>query len=203
MKRFILMSVFILFSIIGNSQKKMSLQISPSFFIGNSVIVGDNTSFTNLKEEETHILNYSNNYGVNFNIFWRDRFSYYQSKLNGIKVGILSSNSFQSITYSTNISNSYTLKDMHQFIDIPVLFTQSSTNHQVFIFEVGPMFSYYINDNNWYFSAVGKMGINNHISKRLSYSILFSNFYTKLSTPKRFRLNNGLEFNLIYRVTKK
>jgi hypothetical protein len=203
MKRFILMSVFILFSIIGNSQKKMSLQISPSFFIGNSVIVGDNTSFTNLKEEETHILNYSNNYGVNFNIFWRDRFSYYQSKLNGIKVGILSSNSFQSITYSTNISNSYTLKDMHQFIDIPVLFTQSSTNHQVFIFEVGPMFSYYINDNNWYFSAVGKMGINNHISKRLSYSILFSNYYTKLSKPQRFRLNNGLEFNLIYRVTKK
>ena len=198
------MSMFILFSLIGNSQKKMSIQVSPSFFIGNSILVEDNTSFTNLREE-TSILNSSKNYGVNFNIFWRDRFSYYQSKLNGVKIGVLKSTSFQSITYNytLNLSDSYTLKNIHQFVDIPILFTQSSTNHQVFIFEVGPMFSYYINDNNWYFSAVGKMGINNHISKRLSYSILFSNYYTKLSTPQRFRLNNGLEFNLIYRITNR
>lgn len=198
------MSMFILFSLIGNSQKKMSIQVSPSFFIGNSIIVENNTSFTNLREE-TSILNSCRNYGVNFNIFWRDRFSYYQSKLNGVKIGFLKSTSSQSITYNYSLvpSDAQTVKNLHQFIDIPILFTQSSTNHQIFIFEAGPMYSYYINNNTWHFSAVGKMGISNHISKRLSYTILFSNYYTKLSEPQRFRLNNGLEFNLIYRVTKK
>ena len=202
MKRFILMSMFILFSLIGNSQKKMSIQASPSFFIGNSILVDDNTSFTDLREE-SHILNLSRNYGVNLHIFWTDRFSYYQSKLNGVKIGVLRSISSQSINYYNPPSNFQTVKNLHQFIDIPILFTQSSTNHQAFIFEFGPMFSYYLNNKTWHISAVGKMGICNHISNRLSYTILFSNYYTNLSKPQRFRINNGLEFNLIYRVTKK
>lgn len=202
MKRFILMFIFILFSIIGNSQKKMSLQISPSFFIGNSIIIEENSNLANIKEKEIHIFNYSNSYGLNFNIFWKDRFSYYQSKLNGIKIGILKSESTQRITFNLN-NEIFEIRDFHNFIDVPILFTQSSTNHQVFILEGGPMFSYYINYNTWHFSAVGKIGISNHISKKLSYTILFSNYYTKLYKPQRFRLNNGLEFNLIYRLSKK
>jgi hypothetical protein len=193
-----------LFYIIGKGQKKMIFQISPSYFFGNSVIVKENTSFVNLKEE-THLLNSSRNYGVNFYFSWSGRFTYYQSKVNGFRIGILKSTSNQSITYNytQKLSGFYTVKELHQFIDIPILFTQSATNHQIFIFECGPMFSYYINNKKWYFSAVGKMGINNHISKKITYSILFTNYYTKLSGNDRFRMNNGLEFNLIYKLTSR
>ena len=204
MKRFLLLSVFMLFYIIGNSQRKIIVQISPSFFFGNSVIVKDNTSFLSAKEE-THLLNSSRSYGANFYFTWRDRFSYYQSKTNGLRIGILKSTSDQSITYNytSNLSDLYTVKELHQFIDIPILFTQSATNHQIFIFEAGPMYSYYINNKKWYFSAVGKMGVNNHISERITYSILFTNYYTRLTGNDRFRMNNGLEFNLIYKLTSR
>jgi hypothetical protein len=204
MKRFLLISVFMLFYLIGKGQKKLIFQISPSYFFGNSVIVKENTSFVNLKEE-THLLNQSKSYGVNFYFTWRDRFSYYQSKTNGFRIGILKSTSNQSITYNytPNLSDSYTVKELHQFIDIPILFTQSATNHQIFIFEGGPMYSYYINNKKWYFSAVGKMGVNNHIGERITYSILFANYYTRLTGNDRFRMNNGLEFNLIFKLTSK
>jgi len=190
------MIIFFLLAFISNAQKRMNIQISPSFSFGNSVIVQENTSFINF-QEETHLFNNYINYGINSNIFFTNRYSYYQSRLNGLKIGILRSVSNQSISY-----NKKTLKNKYSFIDIPILFTQSSTNHQVFVFEVGPMFTYSTDDRKSYFSGVFKMGISNHISKKISYNILFSNNYTKLSKPKKFKLNNGIEFNLLYRINK-
>jgi len=204
MKRFILTSILILLSIIGYGQKKISILASPTISWGNSVFVRDNTSFVDLREETT-FLNSSSSYGLNLNLFWRDRYSYYQSRLYGFKVGVIRTRSIQSITYNPNLilADAITIKEINKFINIPILFTQSSTNHQILIYEVGTSLSYYENDRQWYGSFIGKIGLNAHISKELSYSILLSNTYIKLRNNSRYKLDNVIEFNLMYKITKR
>jgi hypothetical protein len=183
----------------------MSFQLSPTYFYGNSVVFDENSSFTNLKNESI-LFNRSTSYGLSGLLFKRDRFSYYQSRQYGIKISILKSTSSQKIVYDptpgSNFKDIYTTNTTYSFIDVPLLFTQASTNHQTFIYEVGPVYSYYLNKKSSKMGIIFKAGLHNHISNRLTYSILFSSNGTRLG-HNYYRLVNGFELNLIYRISRR
>lgn len=136
---------------------------------------------------------------------FRDRYSYYQAKQYGIKISFLKSESSQKIVYdptpNTNTSDISIVNNTYSYFEIPILFTQGATNHQTFIYEVGPVYSYYVNANESKLGFIGKLGIHNHISKKIMYSILLSSNNTIMG-KKYWRLSNGLEFNLIYTLYK-
>lgn len=115
------------------------------------------------------------------------------------------SRSSQTIVYdptlTSNLNDIKVVTDVYNFIEVPILFTQSATNHQIVIYEIGPVYSYLINDGSSNIGAMAKFGINNHLSNRLSYSFLFSSNNTFLKS--KFRTANGLELNLIYRLNGK
>jgi len=203
MKRFILILLTLIPSILFS--QKISFHLAPTYFYGNSVIVDKNTSFTNFRNE-SKLFNSSSSYGISGTFFKRDRFSYYQSRQYGVKVSILKSTSSQKIVYdpspSSNLNDIYMVKNTYSFIEIPVLFTQAATNHQTFVVEVGPVYSYYLNEKSSKIGLMLKAGIHNHISKKLTYSFLFSSTGTRLG-DNYYRLSNGFELNLIYRLSRK
>lgn len=201
MKRFILIILSILPLLL---KSQTSFQLSPCYFIGSSVIFDENSSFTNFRNE-SKIFNLSESYGISSLFMFRDRWSYYQTKQYGIKVSILKSVSRQKIIYdptpSSNLNDVYSVTNKYSFIEVPILFTQGATNHQLLIFETGPVYSYYIQEKSNKFGFMVKFGIHNHISKPLMYSILLSSNNTIMG-DKYWRLSNGLEFNLIYKMSK-
>jgi hypothetical protein len=166
------------------------------------VIVDKNTSFTDFRNE-SKLFNRSTSYGISGIFLRRNRFSYYQSNQYGVKFSILKSTSSQKIAYdptpSTNLSDIYIVKNTYSFIEIPILFTQAATNHQTFIYEIGPVYSYYLNEKSSKIGLMAKAGIHNHISNRFTYSFLFSSNGTRLG-DNYYRLVNGFELNLIYRL---
>ena len=182
--------------------QRISYQISPTYFYGSSTIIDDQTSFTDLKNE-SKLINKSTSYGVSILILSRSKYRYYQSKKYGVKISLLRSLSTQRIAYSPTkkINDIRNVTNFYNFIEVPILFTQSTTNHQIVIYEIGPVYSYLINDGSSNIGAMAKFGINNHISNRLSYSFLFSSNNTFLKS--KFRTVNGLELNLIYRLNGK
>jgi len=141
--------------------------------------------------------------GASIIILSRNRYRYYQSRQFGVKLSVLKSRSSQTIVYdpTLNLNDIKVVNNVYNFIEIPILFTQSSTNHQVVIYEIGPVYSFLINDRSSNVGAMAKLGINNHISDRLSYSFLFSSNNTFLRS--KFRTSNGFELNLIYRISGK
>ncbi len=185
-------------------KSQISIQISPSYFIGSSVVFDENSSFVDFRKE-SKLFNISKSYGFSGLLMFRDRYSYYQSKQYGVKISFLKSQSTQTIIYdptpNSNLSDINRVTNTYSFFEIPILFTQGATNHQTFIFEVGPVYSYYIEDKYSKLGFMGKMGIHNHITKSLMYSILFSSNNTVMGN-KYWRLSNGLEFNLIYTLYK-
>lgn len=193
----IILSLFPLFS-----KSQVSFQISPCYFFGTSVIFDENSSFVDFRNE-SKLFNSSNSYGISGLLMGRTRYSYYQSKKYGLKISIIKSNSSQTIIYdptpSTDLSDIKKVTNTYSFFEVPILFTQGSTNHQSFIFEAGPVYSYYIQGKTSKLGFMGKIGIHNHISKSLMYSILFSSNNTIMGR-KYWRLSNGLEFNLIYNL---
>jgi hypothetical protein len=199
MKWFILI-ILSIFPLLSNSQT--SFQISPSYFFGSSVVFDDNSSFTNFRNE-SKLFNRSESYGLSGLIMFRDRWTYYQTKQYGIRISILKSISTQKIVYdptpNSNLGDIYSVTNKYSFIEVPVLFTQGATNHQMLIFEAGPVYSYYIQENSNKLGFIFKAGIHNHISKPLMYSILLSSNNTIMGR-KYWRLSNGLEFNLIYKI---
>ncbi len=199
MKWFILI-ILSIFPLLSNSQT--SFQISPSYFFGSSVVFDDNSSFTNFRNE-SKLFNRSESYGLSGLIMFRDRWTYYQTKQYGIRISILKSISTQKIVYdptpNSNLGDIYSVTKKYSFIEVPVLFTQGATNHQMLIFETGPVYSYYIQENSNKLGFIFKAGIHNHISKPLMYSILLSSNNTIMGS-KYWRLSNGLEFNLIYKI---
>lgn len=199
MKWFILI-ILSIFPLLSNSQT--SFQISPSYFFGSSVVFDDNSSFTNFRNE-SKLFNRSESYGLSGLIMFRDRWTYYQTKQYGIRISILKSISTQKIVYdptpNSNLGDIYSVTNKYSFIEVPVLFTQGATNHQMLIFETGPVYSYYIQENSNKLGFIFKAGIHNHISKPLMYSILLSSNNTIMGR-KYWRLSNGLEFNLIYKI---
>lgn len=203
MKRFILILLILIPSILFS--QKISSHFSPTYFYGNSVIIDKNTSFTDFRNE-SKLFNSSTTYGISGIFLRRDRFSYYQSRQYGVKVSILKSTSSQRIVYdptpSSNLNDIYSVRNTYSFIEIPVLFTQAATNHQAFIVEIGPVYSYYLNEKSSKIGLMLKAGIHNHISKRFTYSFLFSSNGTRLG-DNYYRLVNGFELNLIYRLSKK
>ena len=200
MKRFILI-LLTLIPILSFSQK-VNFHLSPTYFFGSSVIIDKNTSFTDFRNE-SKLFNRATSYGISGIFLRRNRFSYYQSRQYGVKFSILKSTSSQKIVYdptpSTNLKDIYTVKNTYSFIEIPVLFTQAATNHQTFVFEFGPVYSYYLNDRSSKVGVMLKAGIHNHISNRLTYSFLFNSNGTRLG-DSYYRLVNGFELNLIYRL---
>ena len=204
MKRFILIFL-LLFPCALFSQSRISFQLSPTYFYGNSVVFDENSSFTDFRNE-SKLFNRSTSYGLSGLLFKRDRFSYYQSRQYGVKISILKSTSSQKIVYDptpgSNFKDIYTTNTTYSFIDVPLLFTQASTNHQTFIYEVGPVYSYYLNEKSSKMGMMFKAGLHNHISNRLTYSFLFSSNGTRLG-HKYYRLSNGFELNLIYRITRR
>ncbi len=193
--------LLIFLSSVSYSQR-ISYQISPTYFYGSSVIIDDQTSFTNLRNE-SKIFNRSTSVGASIIILSRNRYRYYQSRQFGVKLSVLKSRSSQTIVYdpTLNLNDIKVVNNVYNFIEIPILFTQSSTNHQVVIYEIGPVYSFLINDRSSNVGAMAKLGINNHISDRLSYSFLFSSNNTFLRS--KFRTSNGFELNLIYRISGK
>ena len=119
---------------------------------------------------------------------------------------ITKTTSSQKIAYdptpSSNLSDIYIVKNTYSFIEIPILFTQAATNHQTFIYEIGPVYSYYLNEKSSKIGLMAKAGIHNHISNRFTYSFLFSSNGTRLG-DNYYRLVNGFELNLIYRLSKR
>jgi hypothetical protein len=203
MKRFIL--IFLLFLPAILFSQKISIQISPTYFYGNSVIFDENSSFTNFRNE-SQLFNRSTSYGISGLLLFRDRYTYYQSRQYGVKISILKSTSSQKVIYdptpSSNFNDIYTINTTYSFIEVPLLFTQASTNHQTFIYEVGPVYSYYLNEKSSKMGLMFKAGLHNHISNRLTYSFLFSSNGTILG-HKYYRLVNGFELNLIYRISRR
>lgn len=193
--------LLIFLSSVSYSQR-ISYQISPTYFYGSSVIIDDQTSFTNLRNE-SKIFNRSTSVGASIIILSRNRYRYYQSRQFGVKLSVMKSRSSQTIVYdpTLNLNDIKVVNNVYNFIEIPILFTQSSTNHQVVIYEIGPVYSFLINDRSSNVGAMAKLGINNHISDRLSYSFLFSSNNTFLRS--KFRTSNGFELNLIYRISGK
>ena len=185
-------------------KSQISIQISPSYFIGSSVIFDENSSFVDFRKE-SKLFNISKSYGISGIFMFRDQYSYYQSKQYGIKVSLIKSQSTQTIVYdptpNTDLSDISSVTNTYSFFEIPLLFTQGATNHQTFIFEAGPVYSYYIEEKSSKLGFMGKMGIHNHITKSLMYSILLSSNNTVMGN-KYWRLSNGLEFNLIYTLYK-
>jgi hypothetical protein len=202
MKKLILMLLIFLSSV--SYSQRISYQISPTYFYGSSVIIDDQTSFTNLRYE-SKLFNRSTSAGLSILLLKRDRYRYYQSKQFGVKISLLRSRSSQTIVYdptlTSNLNDIKVVTDVYNFIEVPILFTQSATNHQIVIYEIGPVYSYLINDGSSNIGAMAKFGINNHLSNRLSYSFLFSSNNTFLKS--KFRTANGLELNLIYRLSGK
>lgn len=184
--------------------QRISYQISPTYFYGSSVIIDDQTSFTNLRNE-SKMLNRSSSVGASIIILSRNRYRYYQSRQFGVKLSVLKSRASQTIVYDPtltyNLNDIKVVNNVYNFIEVPILFTQSATNHQVVIYEIGPVYSFLINDKSSNIGAMAKLGINNHISDRLSYSFLFSSNNTFLRS--KFRTSNGFELNLIYRISGK
>ena len=203
MKRFILI-LLTLIPILLFSQR-VNFHLSPTYFFGNSVIIDKNTSFTDFRNE-SKLFNRSTSYGISGIFLRRNRFSYYQSNQYGVKFSILKSTSSQKIAYdptpSSNLSDIYIVKNTYSFIEIPILFTQAATNHQTFIYEIGPVYSYYLNEKSSKIGLMAKAGIHNHISNRFTYSFLFSSNGTRLG-DNYYRLVNGFELNLIYRLSKR
>jgi hypothetical protein len=201
MKTFLLiiLSILPLFS-----KSQISFQVSPNYFIGSAVVFDENSSFTDFRKE-SKLFNLSKSYGVSGILMFRNHYSYYQAKQYGLKLSILKSTSTQKIVYdptpNTNLSDITSVTNTYSFIEIPLLFTKGSTNHQIFIFELGPVYSYLIKERLNRIGAMGKIGIYNHISKDISYSILLCSNNTKMGR-NYWRLSNGLELNLIYTVTK-
>jgi hypothetical protein len=204
MKRFILIFLLLLPCILF-SQSRKSFQLSPTYFYCNSVVFDENSSFTDFRNE-SKLFNRSTSYGLSGLFFKRDRFSYYQSRQYGLKISILKSTSSQKIVYDptpgSNFKDIYTTNTTYSFIEVPLLFTQASTNHQTFIYEIGPVYSYYLNERSSKIGLMVKAGIHNHISDRLTYSFLFSSNGTRLG-QKYYRLVNGFELNIIYRISKR
>jgi len=199
MKRFILI-ILSIFPLLLNSQT--SFQISPNYFFGTSVVFDENSSFTDFRNE-SKLFNKSESYGLSGIVMFRDRWTYYQTKQYGIKISILKSVSTQKIVYdptpSSNMKDIYSVMKKYSFIEVPILFTQGATNHQTFIIETGPVYSYYIQEKSNKIGFAFKAGIHNHISKPIMYSILLSSNNTAMG-KKYWRLSNGLEFNLIYKI---
>ncbi len=199
MKWFILI-ILSIFPLLSNSQT--SFQISPIYFYGSSVVFNENSSFTDFRNE-SKLFNRSESYGVSCILMFKDRWTYYQTKQYGVKISFLKSLSTQRIVYDptpgSNFNDIYSVTNKYSFIEIPILFTQGATNHQMFIFETGPVYSYYIQEKSNKLGFMVKCGIHNHISKPLMYSILFSSNNTIMG-DKYWRLSNGLEFNLIYKI---
>ena len=146
MKRFILI-ILSIFPLLLNSQT--SFQISPNYFFGTSVVFDENSSFTDFRNE-SKLFNKSESYGLSGIVMFRDRWTYYQTKQYGIKISILKSVSTQKIVYdptpSSNMKDIYSVMKKYSFIEVPILFTQGATNHQTFIIETGPVYSYYIQE---------------------------------------------------------
>jgi len=203
MKSFILTLLILIPSILFS--QKISFNLSPTYFFGNSVIVDKNTSFVDFRNE-SKLFNRSTTYGISGTFLRRNKFSYYQSKQYGIKVSILKSTSSQKISYDptpdVNLNDIYSVRNVYSFIEIPVLFTQASTNHQSFIIEGGPVYSYFLNNKTSKIGLMGKAGIHSHLSKKTTYSFLFSSNFTRLG-DNYYRIVNGFEINLIYRLSKK
>ena len=89
---------------------------------------------------------------------------------------------------------------MFTYLQIPLLYTQTSTNHQLFIWELGPVYNLELSQSKSYLGVMFNFGIYNHISERFTYSVLASSNYTKFSEGN-YRIVNGLQLNLIYRLT--
>jgi hypothetical protein len=181
-------------------KSQISFQVSPNYFIGSSVVFDEKSSFVDFRNE-SKLFNLSKSFGVSGILMFRDRYSYYQSKQWGVKLSILKSQSTQKIIYdptpNSNLSDIKSVTNIFNFIEIPILFTQGATNHQTFIFESGPVLSYYLQEKKSKFGFIFKFGIYNHLSKLLSYSILVSSNSTIMG-DKYWRLSNGLETNIIY-----
>jgi len=212
MKRFILTMITSIILVCNLSaqrrtyaEQRMSVKISPTYFFGNSVFVDQNTSFTDFRRESS-LFNKSNSIGISgiFTILNKRR--YYQSNEYGIRIIVQKSESTQKITYdptpSKDFSDIYIVRDKYSFIEVPILFTQASSNHQLFIYELGPVYTYYLNEKSSKIGIMLNLGIYNHISERISYSVLFSSNYTRLS-ENSYRLVNGLQMNFIYRISSR
>ncbi len=182
------------------SKSQISFQVSPNYFFGTSVVFDDKSSFVDFRNE-SKLFNISKSYGVSGTLMFRDRYSYYQSKQWGLKISLLKSQSTQTIVYdptpNSNLNDISSVTNVYNFFEVPILFTQGATNHQIFIFEAGPVYTYHIENRKNKFGFIGKMGIYNHISKLISYSILLNSNNTVMG-KRYWRLSNGLEFNLIY-----
>jgi hypothetical protein len=208
MKRFILTTFLTIISLCGFSQRtysqqRLSIKLSPTYFIGNSVYVDPKTSFTDFRNESS-IFNKSESYGLSGIMTIRSRKRYYYSKERGVKLSVLRSQSSQTITYdptpSYDFSDIYSVKSEFTYLQVPLLYTQASTNHQLFIWELGPVYNYEFLQKKSYLGFMANFGIYNHLSERLSYSVLASSNYTKFGEGN-YRIVNGLQLNLIYRLT--
>jgi hypothetical protein len=208
MKRFILTTLLAILSLCTfaqrtYSQQRLSIKLSPTYFIGNSVYVDPKTSFIDFRNESS-IFNKSDAYGISGIVTIRSKQRYYYSKERGIKLSVLRSSSSQKITYDPtpdyDLSDVYSVTSNFTYLQIPLLYTQASTNHQLFIWELGPVYNLELSQNKSYLGVMFNFGIYNHISERFTYSILASSNYTKFSNSN-YRIVNGLQLNLIYRLT--
>jgi hypothetical protein len=185
------------------SQQRVSIKLSPTYFIGNSVYVDPKTSFTDFRNESS-IFNKSESYGLSGIMTIRSKMRYYYSKERGLRLSILRSQSTQTITYdptpSSDLSDVYSVKSEFTYLQIPLLYTQASTNHQLFIWELGPVYNYEFYNKESYLGLMFNCGIYSHFSERLTFSLLASSNYTKFSQDN-YRIVNGLQLNLIYRLT--
>jgi len=208
MKRFILTTLLAISSLCTfaqrtYSQQRLSIKLSPTYFIGNSVYVDPKTSFTDFRNESS-VFNKSESYGLSGIMTIRSKKRYYYSKERGIKLSVLRSHSSQTITYDPtpdfDLSDVYTVRNEFTYLQVPLLYTQGSTNHQILIWELGPVWNYELSQKQSYLGVMFNFGIYNHISERFTYSILASSNYTKFSKDN-YRIVNGLQVNLIYRLT--
>ena len=115
--------LLIFLSSVSYSQR-ISYQISPTYFYGSSVIIDDQTSFTNLRNE-SKIFNRSTSVGASIIILSRNRYRYYQSRQFGVKLSVLKSRSSQTIVYdpTLNLNDIKVVNNVYNFIEIPILFT--------------------------------------------------------------------------------
>ena len=208
MKRFILTTLLAILSLCTfaqrtYSQQRLSIKLSPTYFIGNSVYVDPKTSFIDFRNESS-VFNKSDAYGISGIVTIRSKKRYYYSKERGVKLSVLRSSSSQKITYDPtpdfDLSDVYSVTSKFTYLQIPLLYTQTSTNHQLFIWELGPVYNLELSQNKSYLGVMFNFGIYNHISERFTYSILASSNYTKFSEGN-YRIVNGLQLNLIYRLT--
>lgn len=209
MKRFILTTIIAILShcfFCGQlySQKRVSIKVSPTYFVGNSVVFEPGTSFLNLSRQSS-VLNLSNSYGLSTYMLFVERRTYYHSVESGIRISILKTTATQKLTIDptpkSNLGDVYQVTNQFNLLQIPILCTQASTFHQIFIWEIGPVYNWRFDMDKPYPGAMFNFGIYNHINKRLSYSILVSNSYTHFS-KSNYLLNNGLQLNLIYKLKK-